>query len=101
MLLILEIITSEMPLKQRVQTPHSQDNWDTIYLVCLSPQALLLYCLFYLFIYFFHIWSVSMQAIGFLHPLRTWGLQNFFYIFRLIEFLNILYEASIIKKMQL
>ena len=42
-----------------------------------------------------------MQAIGFLHPLRTWGLQNFFYIFRLIEFLNILYEASIIKKMQL
>ena len=55
MLLIPEIITSEMPLKQRVQTPHSQDNWDTIYLVCLSPQALLLYCLFYLFIYFFHI----------------------------------------------
>ena len=58
MLLIPEIITSEMPLKQRVQTPHSQDNWDTIYLVCLSPQALL----FILFIYLFFSHLVCFNA---------------------------------------
>ena len=72
-------------------------------LVCLSSKVLYGLC---------HTWSVLMQVIGFLYLFRICDLENFFYVFSSegekdcyifcqVEFLNILYEVSIMKAVQL